>query len=185
MRVVVYDSSTHAGWVGNTWILGGRIYRAFGSVDVVIPVPDWSTFFSSIHRLSGITDLQVWTHGAPGIVAIGGVAMDSERFTDHNQLSDISCSMHPHGRFWLRTCSSFAGAPGHELASVLSEELGVKVVGHTYEINFFQSGLHSLYPGQAPYWSVKEGLGNDRLLVSHPFARNTITCLNSNFPDAW
>jgi hypothetical protein len=57
-------------------------------------------------------------------------------------------------------------------------------------IGFWQSGLHSLLPGQQPGWSVDEGLipsdpPAPYARGSRPGAPNTITCLHGRIPDGF
>jgi len=74
--------------------------------------------------------------------------------------------------------------------AALADFAGVRVAGHTFEIGFFQSGLHVLAPGAAPDWAESEGLARgtpeapERSLPSGPREPNTITCLTTTFSNA-
>ena len=187
MKVVVYDASYYAGWVGNTWVAGGRLYRALRKVDLVIPVLFWNQVYSELQRLPdfGITDLQFWCHGYPGGVVINNEAAAHDRI-DSRLWKGIAAKIAPTGRVWFRSCSTFARRQGQEFAQNLANTMDRRVVGHTYLTGVFQSGLHGLRPGEDVRWSEMEGVrvrkdNTVELKTSGPFEPNTVTCLHTDF----
>jgi hypothetical protein len=109
----------------------------------------------------------------------------------HRSLCAIRQRLVPGGEalWWFRTCEAFGAQAGHDFARAWTEFFGCRAAGHTYIIAFFQSGLHSLAPGQEPGWPEEEGLLRgtpDEPLEarwSSPGAPNTITCLHGRIPD--
>src|SRR5690606_32670414 len=92
----------------------------------------------------------------------------------------------PDALFWLRCCSAF-GHTGRLFARAAADRLGCRVAGHTHIIGFFQSGTHSVAPGEEPGWDPREGVrfrdGSPAgALGSAPGAPNTISCLTLGLP---
>ncbi|MET0405724.1 MAG: hypothetical protein ABW123_25110, partial [Cystobacter sp.] len=83
---------------------------------------------------------------------------------------------------------TFGTARGHAFARAWTRFFGCRAAGHTYVIGPWQSGLHSLGPGEEPTWSVAEGLppdGGDTARTARMSGRrepNTITCLHGEIP---
>ena len=83
---------------------------------------------------------------------------------------------------------TFGAAPGHDFARRLTDFLGCRAAGHTYIIGGWQSGLHSLAPGEQPAWSPHEGLklgppeAPREALWSRRSAPNTIHFLSGKVP---
>jgi hypothetical protein len=112
-------------------------------------------------------------------------------------LRDFGASLNgPEALVWFRCCSAF-GASGRSFAVAAAERLRCRVAGHTHIIGFFQSGTHSLRPGERPTWAEAEGVHFQAIsegganttrralgaLKSSPFRPNTITCLQPDLPD--
>jgi hypothetical protein len=92
----------------------------------------------------------------------------------------------PDALVWLRCCSTF-GHHGRDFAARLAERLGVRVAGHTHVIGVWQSGTHSLAPGERATWDALEGVATkggvaEAALGSTRTAPNTIHCLKLGLP---
>ena len=90
--------------------------------------------------------------------------------------------------WWFRTCETFGTETGQRFARAWTRFLGCRAAGHTYVIGAWQSGLHSLQPGETPRWSPEEGVQpgpTPRSLTSRPGAPNTITFLHGRIPEGF
>lgn len=176
-RVMIYDASDTKPGVelADAWAAGGWLYRGLRRLDVCRGFTSWKQALDWIESLQAVDEVQYWGHGSPGAVWLAGQRLNVD------ELARIKVR----NLFWLRTCASFAGAPGHELASKMSRVLGCRVAGHTHNIGPLQSGLHSLRPGAEPAWPDSEGIAGGKAKRSTPLAPNTITCLHGSFPESW
>jgi hypothetical protein len=177
-RVMIYDATdTRPGVeLADAWLAGSWLYRAFRSLDICQGFGTWKQALDWLESLGPVDSVQYWGHGSPGAVWLGGQRLDV------NELARVRVR----DLFWLRTCASFAGEKGQELARDMSSVLGCRVAGHTFNIGPLQSGLHSLAPGDEPGWLLAEGLGeNGRPTWSRPWSPNTVTFLHSSFPKEW
>ena len=92
------------------------------------------------------------------------------------------------GLWWWRTCETLGAARGQAFAGALAEFLDARVAGHTFIIGAWQSGLHTLGPGETPRWSPTEGLKDgdpERPRAAYGSSRrapNTIHCLHGQVP---
>ena len=105
----------------------------------------------------------------------------------HPQLTALRARLAPDALFWFRTCETFGGKAGHELARAWTDFFGCAAAGHSYVIGFWQSGLHKLLPGELPNGSVHEGFDalhpeRTTALRSSPIEPNTITCMHGAVP---
>ena len=96
----------------------------------------------------------------------------------------------PGALVWLRCCSAFGNEQGRRFAERLATRLGARVAAHTYIIGVWQSGTHSVAPGEDASWPEEEGLeivsGVARgARVSAPQEPMTVTCLRGGLPDGW
>ena len=187
MKVVIYDASFGAGWVGNSWVLGGRLYRALRRVDLVIPVLLWDQVLPELRKVPdfSIKDLQFWSHGHQGGVSINGESVNNFNLNPAFWAA-VGKKLRADGRVWFRTCATFSGHYGHEFAKKVADTMDRTVVGHTYIIGPFQSGLHVHVPGREPSWSPQEGMevrkdGSIGIKMSGPFQPYTVTCLHTDF----
>jgi hypothetical protein len=95
----------------------------------------------------------------------------------------------PDALVWLRCCSGFGAKAGASFARAMTRRLGCRVAGHTYIIGPFQSGTHSVRPGDEPSWDTTEGVvldaaGNTlRAKWSGPLEPSTISCLRLGIPE--
>ena len=97
----------------------------------------------------------------------------------------------PGALWWFRTCETFGADAGHEFARAWSSFFDCRAAGHTYVIGPWQSGLHTLRPGQQPDWSVSEALiegtpaDPKRAAWSTPREPNTISFLHNTIPPGY
>jgi hypothetical protein len=197
---MIYDATwrgrapTQAG-LTSSWIAGGALYRALGRVDRVYGATSWEDALAwacCVEPSRPIGELQYWGHGRWGRVYIGGDVLDKDAVVDathsrHLDLVALKERMAPDALVWFRTCETFGRPEGHAFAAAWTRFFERRAAGHTYVIGPFQSGLHSLAPGQTPGWSVDEGVkpGSDVGVMSSPTAPNTITCLHGAVPEGW
>ena len=178
MRVVIYDATDTSKnpELSDAWRAGARLYRALGRFDRILGAKSWAHAFSWLRGLGKVDEVQYWGHGKPGRIYLNLVPLEPLDL-EGVDVRDI---------FWFRTCASFAGVAGHQLAQQLTSALGCHVAAHTYNIGLLQSGLHTLAPTERPYWSVKDGLGkNGKALWSAPWSPRTVHCLESHIPRGW
>lgn len=204
LRLLVYDRTCYGrAWHRNlsaAWAAGSSLYRALGHLDCCQGVASWPealSFLASCEPARPISEVQFWGHGRWGQVLVQGQALTEKALTSghawHSAWARIRerLTREREALLWLRTCESFGAKPGHDFARSLADFLGCRVAGHTYTIGFWQSGLHTLRPGQAPSWSDTEGLGRGTArqpevsLPSSRHAPNTISCLKSAIPSEW
>lgn len=176
-RVVIYDATDTSPdpELKDAWRLGATLFRAVGRFDRVFGAASWNHALSFLRGLGLVDEVQYWGHGSPGRAYCAGEVLDPARLegVDVRRL------------FWLRTCASFAGPRGHQLAEDMSAALGCTVAAHTYNIGIWQSGLHTLRPMERPYWPKTEGLRDGRVMWSAPWAVHTISCMQSTIPQGW
>lgn len=201
LRLMVYDAT----WVGrqplqtgltSTWIAGGLAWRLIGRFHAVLGARSWAEALQWLGtvREDGprIDHVEYWGHGRWGELRIGKEVLDARAFTDPTDprrllLHRLRDRLHPDSLLWFRTCETFGTERGHRFASTVTETLGCRAAGFTYVIGHLQSGLHSLSPGEKPYWSAREGLPEG---VAHPKvaqwshwrAPNTVTFLAGEVP---
>lgn len=203
LRLVVYDRTcTGSGpWPGLThsWIAGGLLYRLRNQIDLVFGAADWTealTWLASVQPERRIAEIQYWGHGKWGQLHIDRQALDERALLANHPHAALLTRIQkrlvgPQAMLWLRTCETFGAERGHIFATSLADRMGCKVAGHTYIIGPFQSGLHSLAPGQQPAWSTDEGIREgtaqtpQRALWSTPWAPHTIHCLQGKIPSAY
>lgn len=183
---------THAWWTG------GLVYRGLRRVDAWYGATTWEEALAWLGRVgerAPIAEIQFWGHGKWGLARVDREALDREALArahpHHEALRRIKRGMVTGGRglWWFRTCETLGAVPGQEFAQAWSEFFDARVAGHTYIIGPWQSGLHSLAPGERPTWSIHEGLveGDDperpsKALWSRRGLPNTIHCLNGVIP---
>ncbi len=182
----------------HSWIAGGLLYRGLGRLDAHFGASSWAEAFDLILRESldrPIGEIQFWGHGRWGCALIQGDRFDEGALSPghplHDPLSRIRDRMERRADrdplFWFRTCETFGKPVGHSFARALTSFLQARAAGHTYIIGPWQSGLHTLSPGEQPSWSPTEGVQPDdptgkTALWSTPTAPNTISCLTGAIP---
>jgi hypothetical protein len=197
IRALVFDAVRAKGLLDETWWIGALFARMFGRFDVVVPAYDWPSALRAtalIEQPDPIAELHFWGHGSPGRVYVGGKAINRAVFTSpthpwHAPMVALSSRLRPESLVWWRTCSTFARAAGHAFAREAVDFFGCRVAASTFNIGLFHSGIHSLRPGDAPSWSVDEGVttkkGRTAQRASAPWCPHTISCFRSRFPRGW
>jgi hypothetical protein len=201
LRLVVFDATQRQRppkALGLSWQYGTLLYRALGRVDAAYGATSFADALAWLaqHDTSrSIGEVQFWGHGKWGRIFIDSESLDRRVLTSghphHAAFQAVRERLAPDSLLWFRTCETLGARAGQDFAAALSDATGARVAGHTYVINFFQSGLHCLRPGTAPHWSATEGLalGNaevpEAALTSTPSAPNTITCLAGEIPDGF
>jgi hypothetical protein len=200
LRLLVYDRTCTGRplrpGLSRAWRLGHGLYRALGRVDGACAAASWGEALDWLNHRGGparIAEIQFWGHGQWGQVLINGERLDAgalEPGHEHQgRLARLRERMLPGdgGLWWFRSCETFGGAHGHAFATAWTRFFGCRAAGHTHVIGVWQSGLHSLRPGQAPGWSADEGLppgdpAPRTALPSRPGAPNTISFLHGRVP---
>jgi hypothetical protein len=182
--------------LSRAWWLGHGLYSALGRLDGALGAASWAEaldWLADHQQERRIAEIQFWGHGRWGNARIGEEVLDRRALAPahphHDRLRRIAGRILPgaEGLWWFRTCETFGRPVGHDFARAWSRFLGCRAAGHTYVIGVWQSGLHSLLPGEEPTWSTEEGLPPGEpapafALSSRPGAPNTITCLHGRVP---
>jgi hypothetical protein len=200
LRLMVFDRTCRgrgfAPGLSHAWVAGSGLYRGLGRLDASLGAGSWAEALDWLgsHRPDApIAEVQFWGHGRWGEARIAEDRLDARVLQpDHPlrpALDRVRGRMRSgsEGLWWFRTCETFGTATGQAFAQAWTRFLGCRAAGHTYVIGFWQSGLHSILPGQRPTWAAEEGVpGGDgarsMALRSHPGAPNTISCLHGQIP---
>jgi hypothetical protein len=204
LRLMVYDRTCGGRWglpgLTFSWRVGGVLYRALGRLDDWKGAASWPEALDWLlerSREERIAEIQFWGHGNWGCVLIDRVPLDLRALEPGHawqaRLAAVRERLVPGGDalWWFRTCETFGTARGHAFARAWTRFFGCRAAGHTYVIGPWQSGLHSLGPGEEPHWPVEEGVppvarsGLRRGLWSGPRVPNTITCLHGRVPPGY
>ena len=189
----------HAPWPGLSlsWRLGGRLYAGLGRLDAWQGFSDWGSalaWLATYRSELPIAEIQFWGHGKWGCAMIDRTHLDVEALDPahehHDALAAIRARMAgaPDPHWWFRTCETFGADAGHDFARAWTSYFNCRAAGHTYIIGPWQSGLHTLRPGQQPDWSVHEALIEgtpaepERAAWSTRRAPNTISFLHGQIP---
>jgi hypothetical protein len=199
-RVLVYDGSARRGEtpLRTAWSVGARVYATLGRVDAHHGAKSWDEalgWLATVSRDRPIDEVQFWGHGHWGLAKIDREELSIQSFRREHPhrrvLTDLKARLAPRALLWFRTCETLGANAGHAFAKACTEELGVRVAGHTFVIGAWQSGLHGLRPGAAPRWDPEEGLRQgtpERPVQAHassPSAPNTIHFMNGRVPEDW
>jgi hypothetical protein len=209
-RLMIYDNTTlEDGWdgftedgLGYSWFAGGRLYRFMRWIDKSKGVGSWSEALDWLiaeGKKKPISMVQYWGHGSWGRVWIGKEALSykiAEQPSEvHDKWEELQKYLAEDAVIWFRTCQTFGGGSGHHFAKKFSTWMGCKVAAFTYNIGPFQSGLHSIGPGEEPSWSKTEGMelipgvdgadGRFKPIMGHFGAPNTVFCLKGSVPNGW
>ena len=205
LRLMVFDSTCRGrhGLPGlsHAWGAGQHLYRWLRRFDAARGVTSWGEALAWLGSYgaeagSEIAEIQFWGHGRWGQARVGDEVLDSAALREGHRhraaLERVRARMArgSAGLWWFRTCETFGGREGQAFARQWSGFFDCRVAGHTYVIGWWQSGLHSLLPGQTPSWSMDEGLPTGTTapamaLPSRPRAPNTITCLHGKVPEGY
>jgi hypothetical protein len=182
-------------WHAGTVLYGPVLRR----IDAARAATSWSEALSWLARVrpdEPIDEIQYWGHAKWGQAFIDDEALDVDALSPGSSLyaplRAVGARMRgPDSLLWFRTCELFGAARGHDFARRFSDFLRCRVAGHTRRIGFWQSGLHSIAPGESPAWSVHEGLSDGTPSAprsatdSSPTMANTIHCLQGSIPRGW
>ncbi|AGP39838.1 hypothetical protein SCE1572_38310 [Sorangium cellulosum So0157-2] len=181
------------------WRAGALLHRMRGAADAWLAASSWAEALGWAARTARergrkIASLQAWGHGGWGYMRLGASRLDEAALRPGSPLDAALDALRaelagPDAVVWLRCCSAF-GHTGQAFARALADRLGCRVAGHTYIIAFYQSGAHSLRPGEAPSWDPREGVrfsGGEPAgaLWSSRAAPNTVSCLTSDLPPGY
>lgn len=177
----------------HAWVAGGLFYGALDRIDACFGAGSWSEaldWLLHVHPEREIAEIQFWGHGQWGGLWIEEELLQVNALQAghalHPQLSALKPRMVTDGSalWWFRSCDTFGTPFGHEFARQWTRFFGCRAAGHTYTINFLQSGLYLLEAGAEPTWSETEGVvpGLSHAQTSHLRAPNTITCLHGQIP---
>lgn len=202
LRLLLHDA-TCAGrrWAPGlslAWSAGARLYSGIGRIDGWHGASDWAqglAWLASYRPAEPIASIQFWGHGKWGRALIDRDSLDAAALAPGHPLRQaleaVRERLAPEACWWFRTCETFGAEPGQDFARRFTDFLGRRAAGHTFVIGHWQSGLHSLAPGQTPGWSPDEGLAGGtaatpaRARRSRPGAGNTITCWHGHIPAGW
>ena len=199
LRLLVYDRTCLYPRLplSRAWAAGSVLYRRLGRVDRALGATRWE---EALRWLAGadasqgapIAEIQIWSHGRWGRALLETDVLDREALRPGHPLrmplEAVRERLLPGSLLWFRTCETFGACAGQTFAGALVDFLGCRAAGHTHIIGFWQSGLHSLRPGERPSWSASEGLARgsaeepQQARRSRPGAPHTITCLHGRIP---
>jgi hypothetical protein len=202
LRVMIYDATCTGGRLAagltHAWWVGSHLYRALGRIDASFGARRWDEALAWIVGQEpdrSIDEVQLWMHGKWGAAFLERDRLDERallRGSPHRaQLDALAARLHEGSLLWFRTCETFGAHAGQRFAAACAERLGCRVAGHTHVIGDWQSGLHSLRPGEAPRWPPEEGLlhgtaaAPERARWSTPLRPHTIHCLQGRVPAGW
>lgn len=179
-----------------SWFANGSLYRSLRTLDAAEGFSTWEealVWLSTYGSGSRLAEVQFWGHGGPGHAWMNGKVLTSQSFFGHYGpiLRRIVHRLLPSSTVWFRTSGTFAGEAGHKFSQVWAKSLDCRVAGHTFDLGFFQSGLHIVTPNDVPQWPMTEGIAEGTaakpitLRKSMPWCVNTLTCLNSARSHRW
>lgn len=200
---MVYDASgrdRRGLWPGlaPAWSAGAQLYRSLGRIDRWHGARSWTEalrWIARVERARPIDEVQLWMHGRWGRALLGPEVLDVSALAPsspfHRSLEELRERTHAGTLIWFRTCETFGADAGHAFAQRVADFFGCRAAGHTHIIGTWQSGLHSIGPGETPRWAASEGLREGtparpaRALGSSPLRDRTIHCLRGRIPDGW
>jgi hypothetical protein len=182
----------------HSWTAGGLLYRALRRVDDYSGFSSWDEaldWLANYKTGESIQEIQYWGHGSPGYIYMNGQVLSTNHLLYGSEqgkmLHKIAERFTPDALVWFRTCATFGAESGQTFAETWANELKCRVAGHTHNVGFFQSGLHSLKPGEKASWSSSEGILKgtpavpQKMKGSMPWTGKTITCLHGAVPKGW
>jgi hypothetical protein len=200
VRLLIYDAtqvSRPPRGLGLSWVVGARLYRTLGWLDASFGARSFAEALDWLARVKPgreLGEVQFWGHGKWGRALIERESFDRSCLAPahalRKPLEGLRERLTSDALVWFRTCETLGAHAGQDFARALGDFMGARVAGHTYEIGYWQSGLHALAPGAAPDWDASEGLARghagapERALTSGPDCPNTITCFTPRLPTA-
>jgi hypothetical protein len=200
LRLMIYDRTCPRPWIlpglSQIWGAGRYLYRALGRLDASYGAGSWAEaldWLAAVQTHDRIGEVQFWGHGRWGLARIGAEPLDASALKPghphHDRLARVRDRLEPgNALWWFRTCETFGTRTGQSFARAWTRYFDCRAAGHTFIIGAWQSGLHSLRPGEEPAWPEEEGLvpgDPDRALTSRPGAPNTITFLHGRIPEGY
>ncbi len=198
LRLMIYDVTCTGRVLGlsHAWWAGSHLYRAMGRLDASHAAASWRGALRwALDHDAPIAELQLWMHGRWGDARIDREVLDAASLAAPSPhaplLAELRSRLTPESLVWFRTCETFGAHRGQRFARSLADLLGCRVAGHTHVIADWQSGLHSLAPGEVPRWSPSEGLlegtpeAPRRARWSSPWRPRTLHCLAGRVPAGW
>jgi hypothetical protein len=168
-RVVRREDGTAEGSGGLTpfWRLGSWMHIYGLHADGALGATSWGEalrWAASFARARNakLSELQCWGHGGFGFMRMGATRWDRDALAGRSALASDIDSLRDvlagDALVWLRCCSAFGARPGRAFAPALADRLRARVAGHTFIIGAWQSGTHSLRPGERATWDEGEGI---------------------------
>ena len=202
LRLMVYDRTCRGRGplpgLSHAWWAGAKLYGALGRLDATRGVASWPealSWLATFEPASEIAEIQFWGHGKWGHALVDGEPLDERALLSTHpwnaDLAAVRARLSPDALWWFRTCETFGAHAGASFAKAWTDFFTSRAAGHTYIIGYWQSGLHSLAPGQEPSWAPDEGIVEGdasrptRAAWSKPGAPNTITCLEGTVPTGY
>jgi len=181
----------------HTWTAGGRLFRALNRIDFCQGFDNWYEawmWLANVCPEEKISEIRYWGHGGPGRVwmgneSLGPYAPVTSKYK--SLISRVQKRLTDDALIWFRTCSTFGADAGRVFAQNWAMNMNCRVAGHTHAIGFLQAGLHSLKPGDEPYWIYDEGIEQGtaekpkKMSGSWLSSPNLITCLHGEIPNDW
>ncbi|MEZ4384747.1 MAG: hypothetical protein R3A79_25685 [Nannocystaceae bacterium] len=170
LRLMIYDRTCRGrrGLPGlsHAWISGAVLYRGLRRFDATRGVTSWVEALDWLASFGDrpIASIQYWGHGKWGSARVADDSLDASALRPghplYPRLRAIAARHLPDAAslWWFRTCETLGADAGHDFARRFGDLTGARVAGHTYIIGPWQSGLHTLAPGERPTWSTREGL---------------------------
>ncbi len=194
-RVVVYDPTCRGRGLrpglSHAWAAGVHLYRGWGRISRWIAARTWAEAFAGLAQGPpgvALAEVQIWSHGKWGLARLGEDVFDGRwLLRDHPErarLAAVRRRFAPGARWWFRTCETAGARRGQAFVADLADDLGVRVVAHTYIIGVWQSGLRAVAPGARAEWSPWEGLAEGtpdapvRARPSRPWSPSTVHFLS-------
>lgn len=179
----------------HSWFAGGKLYRLLRWVDTSAGFDNWGDALDwALSFDQPIQQIQVWGHGSPGKSWLKDEPLhrNSIRRGPHaERLKAISERMTDDGVIWFRNCSVFCGSRGRNFAKMWANGMNCRIAAHTHVIGAWQSGLHTIGPGEEPSWPENEGIAKgtpdrvEKCKNSLPWLDNTVFMITSGIPKGW